>query len=74
MANILPLLAQHAFSKQILKYVINIIFFACQLYSLDRPRYLQAIFDNLTSNDFLFRCGNQTDEFKESLFLKVGRF
>ena len=57
-----------------MRHVMNIIFFVCSLYSLDRPRYLQAILDNLTSNDFLFRCENQTDEFKESLFLKLQEF
>ena len=48
--------------------------FACQLYSLDRLRYLPANLDNLTSNDLLFGCENQSDEFKESLFLKVQEF
>ena len=52
----------------------NHFFFACPLYSLDRLRYLPANLDNLTSNDLLFGCENQSDEFNESLFLKVQEF
>ena len=48
--------------------------FACPLYSLDRLRYLPYNLDNLTSNDLLFGCENQSDEFNESLFLKVQEF
>ena len=52
----------------------NHFFFTCPLYSLDRLRYLPANLDNLTSNDLLFGCENQSDEFNESLFLKVQEF
>ena len=52
----------------------NHSFFACPLCSLDRLRYLPANLDNLTSNYRLFGCENQTDEFNESLFLKVQEF
>ena len=52
----------------------NHFFFACPLYSLDRLRYLLVNFDNLTSIDLLFGCENQSDEFNESLFLKVQEF
>ena len=52
----------------------NHFFFACPLYSLDRLRYLPANLDNLTSNDLLFGCENQSDEFNGSLFLKVQEF
>ena len=54
----------------------NHFFFACPLSSdsLDRLRYLPANLDNLTSNDLLFGCENQSDEFNESLFLKVQEF
>ena len=51
--------------------VFDHFFFACPLYSFDRLRYLPANLDNLTSNDLLFGCENQSDEFNESLFLKV---
>ena len=50
----------------------NHFFFACPLNSLDR--YLPANLDNLTSNDLLFGCENQSDELNESLFLKVQEF
>ena len=49
-------------------------FFACPLYSLDRLRHLPVNLDNLTSNNLLYGCENQTDEFNESLFLKVHEF
>ena len=52
----------------------NHFFFACLLYSLDRLRYLPANLDNLTSNDLLFGCENQSDEFNESLFIKLQEF
>ena len=52
----------------------NHFFFACPLYSLDRLRYLPANLDNPTSHDLLFECENQSDEFNESLFLKVQEF
>ena len=53
----------------------NHFFFACPLYSLNRLRYLPTNLDNLTSNDLLFGCKNQSDEFNESLFfLKVQEF
>ena len=41
------------------------------LYSLDRLRYLPANIDYLTSNGLLLGCENQSDDFDESLFLKV---
>ena len=40
----------------------NHFFFTCPLYSLDRLRYLPTNLDNLTSNDLLFGCENQSDE------------
>ena len=52
----------------------NHFFFTCPLYSLDRLRYLPDNLDDLTSNDLLFGCKNQSDEFNESLFLKVQEF
>ena len=44
----------------------NHFFLACPLYSLDRLRYLPANLDNLTSNDLLFGCENQSDEFNDT--------
>ena len=52
----------------------NHFFFTCPLYSLDRLRYLPDNLDDLTSNDLLFGCENQSDKFNESLFLKVQEF
>ena len=52
----------------------NHFFFTCPLYSLDRLRYLPDNLDDFTSNDLLFGCENQSDEFNESLFLKVQEF
>ena len=52
----------------------NNFFFNCPLYSLVGLRYLPANLDNLTSNKLLFGCENQSDEFNESLFLKVQEF
>ena len=52
----------------------NLFFFACLLYSLDRLRYLPANLNNLTNNDLLFGCKNQSDEFNESVFLKIQEF
>ena len=54
-----------------LRVILHITF---NIYSLDRLRYLPANLDNLTSNDLLFGCENQSDEFNESLFLKVKEF
>ena len=52
----------------------NHFFYTCPLYSLDRLRYLPDNLDNLTSNELLFGCENQSDEFNESLFLNVQEF